>query len=84
MKKLILCLSILFINMQPIKAAEWKALDEDWYLLNDNGSLTKGIVKSDDHYEWFDQQGRWQRTLQYPLLLSGYKTFIVKIGRAHV
>lgn len=74
MKKLILCLSILFINTQPIKAAEWKALDDDWYLLNDNGSISKGIVKLDDHYEWFDQQGRWQRTLQYPLLLSGYKT----------
>lgn len=73
MKKLILCLSLcILMNGISLKAYEWKALDDDWYLLDDAGHLSKGIVKLNDQYFWFDQQGHWLRTLKYPMILSGY------------
>lgn len=82
MKKLTLCLCLCILSMNHIslKAYEWKALYDDWYLLDDTGCISKGIVKNGSHYEWFDQKGRWLRTLTYPMKLSGYQLLDSKMA----
>ena len=80
MKKLLLCLSMLLLTPQPLKASEWRAYHDKWVLMNDDGTLNKGIIYYDNHYEWFDQQGQWIRTLNYPLLLSGYQALDQRVA----